>query len=250
MGKFKDWVVDVFGVLGTFLIGTFIAYASIFGIIHSARHHTNKDLAATIFLPPWAWWRSIELFWHINSDIKPPEMPLKELDSEDPIAFSDEQLTNDLHEFLVLFENANNDVDEKEFREYFMVAKRKIDAYPEDKRLYLANGIRVFQNFAFSIFDDLDFALENFMKGGEYKFILSNKSALLKSNLKEYKLDKDGDELLTVANYMSEAVDTTTIITNEIFKEFIIFQKSRKEEFTHKKEILDDLFRDLFHDEL
>ena len=56
----KNLLLKIIGVLG----GVLFALLEISGIYHAAFHHSSGDAALAFFVPPYAWYRSIESFYH------------------------------------------------------------------------------------------------------------------------------------------------------------------------------------------
>ncbi len=48
----------------TFLLYAAFTWGELGGIVHSFTHHGVGDGFAAVFVPPWAWYRSVEFFWH------------------------------------------------------------------------------------------------------------------------------------------------------------------------------------------
>jgi hypothetical protein len=57
----------VLGGFVTLIFWTFIGWGEIAGTVHAFRQHGIGDGAAALFVPPWAWYRGAEFFWHKNA---------------------------------------------------------------------------------------------------------------------------------------------------------------------------------------
>lgn len=53
--------------IGSLLLFLVVGWLQLGGLYHSATAHSGIDLAVAFFVPPWAWYRSVEYFWHDTS---------------------------------------------------------------------------------------------------------------------------------------------------------------------------------------
>lgn len=50
--------------IGSLLLLLIFGWLELGGLVHSASAHSGADFAVAFFVPPWAWYRSVEFFWH------------------------------------------------------------------------------------------------------------------------------------------------------------------------------------------
>jgi len=233
MGKFKDTILNLSFGFGSLAFALFMIYGTVFGILHSARHHTTKDTIVSIFMPPWAWWRSIEMYWHEDSD-----------NSNEVL-----DLSNDLNDCLVLIEMSLNDSELEEFKKEYEIIHKRIRNYPDDKLGYLAKGCRAYYTYANSLHSDGVLALKNYIATGEYKLIMSDETLTLKNELEYYKLSRDGDILWKMAQKMSDSFKEKAVINDETIEKLEQFLANKKELDDQKNVNIDHLFIALFNEE-
>ena len=54
----------VFGTFLGILLATFFLYGEGAGIYHAFKKHDIGDGLIAVFIPPYAWYRSLEIWWH------------------------------------------------------------------------------------------------------------------------------------------------------------------------------------------
>ena len=105
-------------ILGFFMVLLFL-YGEIFGIIHSIKYHPEDDLYMVITVPPYAWYRSIEMLWHDE---------FADVDWET-------RLANDMEVCFFFFERATDpEINKFEFNRDIEEFSDIINNYPEDSK--------------------------------------------------------------------------------------------------------------------
>lgn len=172
MNKLKEYFGGVLSII--FYILFF--YGEIFGIIHSVKKHSTGDIIASIAIPPWAWWRSIEMVWH--NDYANVDW--------------DKRLTNDMQTCIYFINQANDTkVNKFEIIEDIEIFHNKIVKYPQDKLEFLKNGTRYFIEYSNSNSNDFINALNEYSKTGDFDWKASDKTKQLEKTLSNYKLIED-----------------------------------------------------------
>lgn len=112
----KQKIISFLGnSLGLFL-GLLFLYLEVGGIVHSVRKHSFGDTFISVTIPPWAWYRSVEMWWHDDlADVN-----------------WDERLSTDTKNcyYLFYFYNSEHVIKANEEIESF---RNKIKNYPKDK---------------------------------------------------------------------------------------------------------------------
>lgn len=164
------------GLVFAIFFNIFIVYGEIFGIVHSVKKHSTGDNIASIVIPPWAWFRSIEMWWHddyANVDW-------------------DKRLTNDMQTCIYFISQANNpEINKFELNENLEKFSNKINKYPKDKLDFLLNGSRNYIEFTNSLSVDFMDAMKLYYVSGDFEWKYSEKSKLLEKSLSKYKLEED-----------------------------------------------------------
>jgi hypothetical protein len=63
-------LTDLLGMIFTVILYIAITWGEVVGIVHAFRQHSAGDGFSAVFIPPVAWYRGLEFFWH-----KYPEPP-------------------------------------------------------------------------------------------------------------------------------------------------------------------------------
>jgi len=200
MNKFKDFLIGAMYVL---LYGLII-YGEIFGIAHSAKKHNTGDITLSILVPPWAWWRSVEMWWHndfanvdwskrLNNDIQTCVYFLNQgIDS----AANKFQLNKDLEEF-----------------------SNKIKSYPDEKLTFLKDGTRNFIDYSVAIAEDIKSSFKKFALTGEFIWQQSDNSLYLEEKLDDYYLTNDIEyfkkAMNDYVNHFKESIEESYLMNNE-----------------------------------
>lgn len=66
----------------TFLLYVAFTWGELGGIVHAFTHHGTGDGFAAVFVPPWAWYRSIEFFWHQDPPADTTAVPRGRADAD------------------------------------------------------------------------------------------------------------------------------------------------------------------------
>jgi hypothetical protein len=200
-------------ILGMFLY-IFFFYGEIAGIMHSAKKHSTGDVIAAISIPPWAWYRSIEMFWH--NDFADVDW--------------DKRLKSDIESSVYLLSQAGaKDADVYKINEDIEKFSNKISKYPKDKRQFLINGSRKYISFSNLMVDDMGLVIIKYYKTGKANLALSAKTMsaeqelINKYNLKDFMepLQKGLSEIVkkmnedTLANYSDEEIEDLIVKKQE-----------------------------------
>jgi len=172
MNKIKEYI----GGSLTIVLYIFIFYGEIFGIIHSVKKHSTGDIIASIAIPPWAWWRSIEMWWH---------------DDYSNVDWN-KRLTNDIQTCIYFITQANNaDANKFELNEDIEKFSEKIIKYPQDKLGFLISGTRNYIEYSNSTSIDFINAIKEYSETGNFDWKQSDKTKQLEKTLVNYKLIED-----------------------------------------------------------
>jgi len=172
MNKFKDFL----GATLTVLMYVFFIYGEIFGIVHSVRKHSTGDIIASIAIPPWAWWRSVEMWWH--NDYAKVDW--------------DKRLTNDMQNCVYFMnQGISTEVNKYELNNNIEEFSNQIKKYPKDKLLFLKNGTKNYIEYANSTSNDFLNSLNKYAETGSFDWIQSEKSIQLEKTLADFKLGED-----------------------------------------------------------
>jgi len=172
MNKIKDFLGGALAVLFYVLI----IYGEIFGIYHSAKKHTASDVVVSIAIPPWAWWRSIEAWWH---------------DDYAKVDW-DKRLANDMQTSIYFINQGTNSEGNKyELNEDIEKFSDKIKKYPKDKLVFLTSGTRYFIEYSNSTSNDFMNSFKKYSETGEFSWMQSDKTQQLEKKLADYNLNED-----------------------------------------------------------
>ncbi|MBN2681756.1 MAG: hypothetical protein JXR58_04560 [Bacteroidales bacterium] len=150
----------------------FTLYGEIFGIIHSYNKHSKSDLIATIFIPPWAWYRSVEMWWHE--------------DESEAIA---EEIIDDTELFMRLLSMSSEETKLEEVNEVINELSISIEEYPDEKKNSLMEKARLYYDFNESVSDDLLNSIYAYFDSGVFEWIISENTSKLEAELIENGLD-------------------------------------------------------------
>ena len=205
MKKLFDYIGSGIGLI----FSLFFFYAEIFGIIHSVKHHSTKDVVATVFLPPWAWWRSIEMYWH---------------DDNANVDWN-KRLNADLRSCVYfLTEGSYKEANQFELNENMEEFTSKIKGYPKEKKKYLMDGCRQYVSYTLLATKDIASLMDEYYDTGKFSVSFSSETNKVKSDLMTtYKLQDLIDPLEKVMNEQakqmsSKSIDNLTTVDKEEIK--------------------------------
>jgi|GEM_PF-3377209 len=179
------------------IIPLFFIYGEIFGIIHSVKHHSIKDVVATVFLPPWAWYRSIEMYWHddyANVDW-------------------DKRLNADLRSCVYfLTEGSYKEANQFELNENIEEFTSKIKGYPKEKRKYLLDGSRQYISYSLLATKDIAPLMDEYYDTGKFSVSFSSETNKVKADLiTTYKLQDLIEPLEKALNELAKQMSSKSI---------------------------------------
>lgn len=163
------------------LIPFFLIYGEVAGIVHSVRHHSKGDIIACIFLPPLAWYRSIEMYWH----------------KDYPNVNWNKQLDSDLRTCIYFyFQASDKGANVFQLNEDMITFSNSINTYPKDKRQFLVKGCREFISYCNHLIKDYVSDVNNYLSTGNFTFNLSSTTKELETDLiNNYKLNVEVETL-------------------------------------------------------
>ncbi|MBC8484578.1 MAG: hypothetical protein H8D45_00875 [Bacteroidetes bacterium] len=123
----------------TTILGLGFIWIEFGGLYHSFKKHSLAEGVIATFIPPVAWYRSVEFFWHddfanINWDIKLSD------DINTCVYFLNEYISPEANIYSL-----NIDIDN---------FSKQIMSYPEVKRLDLKQAVEIYIEYVPSAFDD------------------------------------------------------------------------------------------------
>lgn len=171
MKKIAAFLLTGIGVI----IPLFIVYGEIFGIVHSVRHHSKNDVIASFLLPPWAWWRSVELYWH------------------DDYANVDwnKRLKGDVFVLYRLLASDPKKDEQAEFNDILEKFSKRVNAYPKDKSDYLKESAKMYARFLQAVNTDFTIYFKEQFDGTEQSNDINwskLSKPILDSIVKEYEI--------------------------------------------------------------
>ncbi len=170
-GRFKNIFANV--VQGLFIL--LVIWGETVGIYHAAKKHNEFWLATTI--PPVAWYRSIEIFWHndfagINWD--------KENRSMAKIVKN------------ILDASCDKDVDQIQVNDRIDSFSKRYSKYPEKKRTFTMGLARKYINYIALMYEDLLAGSNESLSSGKIKFFYGKETLQVQTALKnEYYLKEE-----------------------------------------------------------
>ena len=153
-----------------------LTWGEIGGIYHSVTKHSTGDVIVTLAIPPFAWYRSLEFFWHddfagvdwnkrIKNDIKVCIYFLSNMGSDEANLY---KLSDDIERF-----------------------SKRIDEYPEKKKAYLKNASKIYINYQASVMNDFQRALDGYLATGRLNFKTSQRTLKYERALKKIGLEEE-----------------------------------------------------------
>ncbi|MES2023904.1 MAG: hypothetical protein V4439_04435 [Patescibacteria group bacterium] len=159
----KDKIWDVLQVIG-YIAGT-IVYVG--GMVHSFNKHGNGDGILSVFIPPWAIYRGVEMFWH--DDYRGVDWIKKIKDDiESTIYFVNTAPAKETDTYKL-----NEEMDE---------FSKKISEYPKAKYDELKTGTKEYIEFSVYFMDDF-LGWKNKMANRDTTFEYSKKTLVAVSDL-------------------------------------------------------------------
>lgn len=205
-----------------------IIYGQIFGILHSIRYHSQTDVLVSIFIPPWAWYRSVELFWHDENDV------------------TNRQLHKDFHACVKLINNSiDTEISDRDIDNELQKIKDRIKNYPLARKEYLHEGTLTTLKFTYSIFIDSKHAFEDYSKNGKFRLNLSQKTKTSEKTLaKKFKMKEETEATIKAVKYQSEE------ILRDISEDGFPLKPENKRKLDYYINYLDNQFGEIDEDEL
>lgn len=172
MRTLKELFISGLAILINFLF----IYGEVFGIIHSVKKHSAGDIIITILIPPWAWYRSAEMWWHNDYDG----------------VNWDKRLTNDMQSCVYFFtETTNQNANLFILNENLEKFSKKVNKYPKERKQFLIDGSRKYINYVNSLTEDLINSIDDFTNSQQHNFRLSIKTKELENEVRKFKLEED-----------------------------------------------------------
>jgi len=198
-----------------------IVYGEIVGIYHSFDKHGAIEGFISIGAPPWAWYRSAEIWWH---------------DDFAGINWVD-RLKTDTKNCLIMLTEYGYD-NSVRINEEIENAKNKYSKYPKDKLLYIKNFCREYVSFYELTNKDSKQFITDFLNTGNFKFVKSKETLLIENQLKKYHIEdldialQQADSLLAkykdVLQNVKNQYDVAPKEEKEKFIELIIINQNKK----------------------
>lgn len=153
-----------------------LTWGEIGGIYHSVTKHSTGDVILTFAIPPLAWYRSLEFFWHddfagvdwnkrIKNDIKICIYFLSNMGSDEANLY---KLSDDIEKFSKI-----------------------IEEYPEKKKAYLKNASKIYINYQASVMNDFQQAFDGYLATGWLNFKTSQRTLDYEKTLKKIGLEEE-----------------------------------------------------------
>jgi hypothetical protein len=199
------------------IIWIVIAYGEATGIIHSLNKHKKDDGLYAVILPPLAWYRSAEVWWHNN---------------EDYIDWK-EQLKTDARDCLILFTQYGK-ANTWEITKAVSDIKTRLNKYPHDKSDYVKSFCKdyiIYYDFARKEFNKW---VIKFFNDGDIRYQKSNELNTMQNSLYKYEVEemtrsvRHTDSLFVLLHYEYSRMKQTYLkATLEGKKQYleIIFEK-------------------------
>ena len=184
MKKLKEFLGDFLAVLFWILL----IYCEVFGIIHSARKHSGGDVLVAIALPPWAAYRSIEMWFH--NDFSGVNW--------------NKRLLSDSRTSIYFLSHAASQYDQFQINKEIEEFSAKIEKYPKDKKDYLQKVSIKFIEYLKSYTSDIINGLDEFRRTQIFKVVQSAKTLQLESELINYNLSEEIKNAKSAISAMEE----------------------------------------------
>ena len=220
MSRFSESFISIFFYV-------LFIYGEIFGIYHSVKHHSGGDVIASISIPPWAWYRSAEMWWH------------EEFSEEE----WSQKLSNDI-EVCIYFvsKSFSEETDKFDYNSRIEKFSKKIRKYPDDKIDYLKKGTRLYINYLQSMQNDMKTTWQRYIDFGNWEYTPSQKTSDFQIELGDYissgKIDKINSDTKDLIKTLSRVIQEKGL-SQEIKDSFI-------ERFNSKQKLNDSLMEDAY----
>lgn len=224
------------GTIVGFIIYGLMILGEIGGIYHTAKKHGTADVFTSVVLPPWAWYRSVELFWHDDfSDVD-----------------WDKRLENDMKACVYFF----NMVSQKEANVYKINQdieeySRQILNYPAEKKLFLKQGASLYILRETALYEDMVRTLDRYFNTGDFKFEFGQHTMRLEERLMQYKLQEDIQfQRMAIEELMKQFEEKLKLNNTETSNEQRL-KLTDAIELTNRKQqtALRQVFRNIFNEE-
>lgn len=187
----------ILNILGTILF--YVFYVVILGpyplgIYHSVKKHSAGDAVASILIPPWGYYRGIEVFWH------------KDETAKDHVNW-DKEMRTDLKVFSFLCNEKMNGKTSVESIEALSNLTYRYTQYPEDKKKELLSHVRRYIEYVEMCQRDLMKHINDVLdeKINVTDFQLSPNILKMEDDLKSYGLDQEVALTHTALEYMNKS---------------------------------------------
>jgi hypothetical protein len=155
------------------LVCILVVYAETLGIYHSFNKHAKEDGLYSVFIPPFAWYRSIEMLGHTN------------------LAANDwnDKLKNDTKSCLLVFTNYGR-ADSVEIKKLVVEIKSRIKNYPKDKYDYVKQFGTEYILYYSCAQKDFNTWLTKFFNNGDIHYQKSNELDSIEKEMNKYGIDE------------------------------------------------------------
>jgi len=197
-----------------------LTWGEFYGIYHSFKKHSLTEGIISVFVPPFAWYRSIEFFWHddfanVNWDIKLSD------DINTCVYFLNEYISPDANIYSL-----NTDIDN---------FSKQIMSYPKDKRLVLKHAVETYIKYVPSAFDDFLNSVKKITDTDGFILEYSKKTSELEQELIEFGLTEieNYKEIINFAYSQFSFDDNDSIIMaiEQINEAFGVMKENYKTSF-------------------
>lgn len=179
---------NIFANIYTLLIYAFMIYLEIGGIVHSVRKHSTSDVIATVMIPPWAWYRSIELWWH---------------DDFNNVDW-DKRLSSDMSTCIYFIQTTSNEeVNIYERNENLEKFSNKLAKYPDERRESLKEGTKVYIEYNNSLYEDMINLIDGLIRNKKFNWVKSDKTLNLEKQLYKYLKAEDVEAIISGIEFIT-----------------------------------------------
>lgn len=202
----KDKIISIFGNISGLFLGLLFLYLEVGGIVHSARKHSFGDTFVSVAIPPWAWYRSVEMWWHNDyADVN-----------------WNERLNTDRTSILMLYIGlSDNNIKANEAIEGF---KERTNSYPKDKKDSLKSFLNIFVKWFKISIDEGNKMMKSIRANQGYKpssSMVNIKKSLLNYKIPELTNNIAEDDSLTAIFAKSEYIDKIRSMSDNNWDTFL-----------------------------
>jgi len=173
-----------------------LAWGEFAGIIHSARRHSTLDTVVTVMIPPWSWYRSVELFWHDRSSGHYSDV------RDDPV------VRRDLQECFVMVATSSEMEPNKKFEEAVDQLSWRISRQSPQAREFLIHASELNLNYLIRLSEETIRRLEAAGSGRPEECQESEELKLLRSQLLSFvQIDTVESRIAMAAEFIDKLVD-------------------------------------------